>query len=463
MRRVGPQLLTALVAACAVLAGLNAPLVDDSMFWWAPKALLVAEHGPAWVLAGDLPLAARPDAPLPPQWSGGLPDYGHPPLWYWYLGAWLWALMRWLPVHVAIHLAAVPVALGFGWGVSVLLRRLGGVSAAWAGPAVVLLPPAVAQLQRADTDLPLMALSVWALVAVLDRRDWLFAGVTALAVACKEPGILLTAPLGAAMLMDRRWSWAWLAAPLTLLGWAGIHYLEAGWALAGAERLPETAGQWLSDLGSVAWLMAGDQGRWVLIPLAAYGLWRAAPRRRALLLTLAHALTHLAFYGTLNFLGGIDRVDAYTHIRYLLPGTIAFACLWVAPLPKAAGPALAALCLVFLHRPSPRGPEASLYGIDNARALREAAPILDDLEGPVHAGSYAWTAYTRPFVGVVEAPRDAWGMYAFGTEPGDVSGVVLHAAVGEPLGRLQELTLERVEGVEIHRAEVEILRVVPSP
>jgi hypothetical protein len=457
VRRHLPPLLSALVAVGAVLVGLDAPLVDDSMFWWVPKALLVAEQGPSWVLAGDLPAAALPELPLPPQWSGGLPDYGHPPFWFWYLGAWLKLLG---PTHTAVHLAAVPVAALFGAGVAALLRRLGGQAAAWAAPAVVLLPPAVAQLQRADTDLPLMALSIWAVVAILDRRDLAFAGWSVLAVASKEPGVLLSAPMVAAMLLDRRWSWTWLAPPLALGVWAGIHYSQAGWALAGSERLPESAGVWLRDLGSVLWLMAADQWRWVLIPAAAFGLVRGAPRRRAYLLVAAHALTQWGFYGTLNFLGGIDRVDAYTHIRYLLPGTVAFACLWVAPLPAVGGPLLALVCLLHLHSPSPRGPEASLYGVDVARAVRAAAPTLEASLAagePVWAGSYAWTALTRPYAGTVEAPLEGLGMYALGTEPTDVRGLVLHAAVGEPLGRLQELELLEVREFTVHRGQARLL------
>lgn len=462
MRRSLPLLISALVAAGVVAAGLDAPLVDDSLFWWVPKALLVAEGGPSWILAGDLPAAARPEAALPPQWAGGLPDYGHPPLWFWYLGAWIRLLSSGLgaPVHSAVHAAAVPVAAAFGAGAAALLRRLGGAAAAWAGPAVVLLPPAAAQLQRADTDLPLLALSLWALIAIIDRRDARFAALSALAVACKEPGVLLVAPLGLAMLLDRRWSWAWLAAPLTLAGWAGLHYALTGWALAGAERLPETPGRWLADLGSVLWLMAADQGRWLLIPLALYGLRCGGLRRRALLLTLGFAAVHWGFYGTLNFLGGVDRADAYTHLRYLLPGTVAFACLWVAPLPRLAGPLLAVLGLHALHAPSPRGPEASLYGIDVARAVREAAPYLGELPGPVWAGSYAWTGLTRPYAGVVHAPLGGLGLYAYGTDPAEVSGYVLHAAAGEPLGRLQELDLEERATFTVHRGEARVLRVV---
>jgi len=458
MRRRLPTLLAVLTAAAVVLAGLDAPLVDDTLFWWVPKALLVAEGGPAWVLAGDLPGAARPDLPPPPQWAGGLPDYAHPPLWYWYLGAWLKLLG---PTHRAVHLAALPVAALYGAGVCALLRRMGGPRAGWAAPAAILAPPVVAQLWRADTDLPLIALSAWALVAILDRRDGLFALCAGLATASKEPGILLCAPLGAAMLYDRRWSWAWLAPPLALGGWAAVHYLEVGWGLAGAERLPETAGRWLRDLGQVAWLMAADQGRWLLWPVAAWGLWRRAPRRRALALVAAHALTQWAFYGTLNFLGGIDRVDAYTHVRYLLGGSGAANALLLAPAPLVAAPILLGADLYYLRRPSPNGPEASLYGLDAARAARALAPRLGALDGPVWVGSYTWVSLTRPYAGP-GAPLEGLSMYAYGTDPAEVTGYVLEVPMGEPLGRLQELTLEPVDEAVVGRARARVHRVAPG-
>ncbi|MBK9370211.1 MAG: hypothetical protein IPN01_28615 [Deltaproteobacteria bacterium] len=65
-----------------VLWGLDVPLVEDGLFWWVPQGLLAAETGPQWVL-DRLAQATRPHAALPPQWAGnGLPDYGHPPLWF---------------------------------------------------------------------------------------------------------------------------------------------------------------------------------------------------------------------------------------------------------------------------------------------------------------------------------------------------------------------------------------------
>ena len=71
---------------------------------------------------------------------------------------------------------------------------------------------------------------------------------------------------------------------------------------------------------------------------------------------------------TPDFLGGIDRVDAFTHVRYLLGGAGAATTLLLAPAPMVAAPILLGANLYYLRRPSPHGPEASLYGLDSARA-----------------------------------------------------------------------------------------------
>ncbi|MCB9742115.1 MAG: glycosyltransferase family 39 protein [Alphaproteobacteria bacterium] len=462
MRRHLPELLCALLAAGVVLWGLDLPLVEDGLFWWVPKALRVAEIGPAWVL-DTLPAAARPEAALPPQWAGGLPDYAHPPLWYWYLGAWTWALG---PTHTAVHLAALPLAALFGLGLVRLLRQAGGPLAAWAALALPLLPPVAANLLRADTDLPLMALTPWALYALLTRREGLFALCAGLATACKEPGILLAAPGLLACLLDRRLGWGWAWPPMVLAAWAGLHHAETGWALAGSERLPESLVGWLHDLGAVLRITLLEQGRWLLLPLAAWAARAAVPtrvERRTLLILGAHTLTQLAFFGTLNFLGGLDRVDAHTHVRYLIPGLLGACALALALAPYAAAP-LTLASLIFLHRPSVDGPEASLHGLNVGRALRQAAPMLEArlaLGEEIWVGSYAWTAYTRPYAGVVEAPLDGLRIYAYGTDPAEVSGLVLQACVGEPLGRLQELDLQPLEELRVHQAWVRLYRVGP--
>ncbi|MCP4805339.1 MAG: glycosyltransferase family 39 protein [Proteobacteria bacterium] len=444
--RHAPGLLAALVGVAFVLWNLDAPLIEDGLFWWVPKALRLTETGPSLVI-DVLPEAARPGFTLPPQWEGGLPDYAHPPLWYMYL-----AIFLLLPVktHVAVHLAALPIAVLFGTGMAALLRRLGGPQAAWAAAAFVLIPPVAAQLLRPDTDLPLMALTPWALVFILDRRDGMFALVAGVATACKEPGILLAAPAVIACLVDRRKGWGWLAPPLVLAGWAGLHYAATGWGLASSERLPDSFLGWLSDLGTVAWIVLGEQGRWLVIPAAIWGLTKA-PRRRGLLIVLAHVVVQIGFFGTLNFLGGLDRLDAHTHVRYLIPGMLGALALAVALFPLNAV-AVAILGVIFLHRPSPHGPESSLYGLDVARAVRDA-----EIPADAWVGSYAWTQLTRPYAGVVDTPRDDLRVYRFGTDPAEIDGPIVEVCEGEPLGRLQELQLDEVARFEVHHAWVRVL------
>ena len=456
MRRLLPALLAAAAAAVLVLLAWDAPLVEDSLFWWVPKGLRVAEGGPAWVLADTLPDAARPAAALPPQWVGGLPDYAPPPLWYHWLGGCIALTRDWLPVHQAVHLAALPWAILAGLGLAGLLRRLGGWSASWCATALLLLPPVATQLQRADTDLPLLALSTWALVALLDRRDGLFAVSAGLATACKEPGVLLAVPALAAVWLDRRRSPIFLVPPAVLAAWGGIHWLETGWFLAGAERLPGSAGSWLADVGTVAWIVLADQGRWLVWPILGWMLVRGARlRRRATWIVAAHAVAQVGFFGSLNFLGGMERADRHTHVRYLLPALTSTHGLAVAAAPMAGVP-LALASLWSGREISPHGPEASHHGVDVSRALKLAVP---DVPPGTWVGSYAWTQLTRPYAGVIQAPRDDLRLYAYGTDPAEVSGHVLHASAGEPLGRLQELELEEVRSWTAGEAWVRLYRV----
>ncbi len=104
-----PSLLAACIAVAAVVSGLDAPLVEDSLFWWVPKALLALEVGPASSYAHVLPdavAAGLTPETTPPQWAGGLPDYAHPPLWYLWLAGWLSAGRTVEFVHLARILPA---------------------------------------------------------------------------------------------------------------------------------------------------------------------------------------------------------------------------------------------------------------------------------------------------------------------------------------------------------------------
>ncbi|MEE2751811.1 MAG: glycosyltransferase family 39 protein [Myxococcota bacterium] len=454
------SIVSALLGALIVGLGAQLPLVDDSFFWWVPKAMMLADGGGPWVLAGELPEALRPNARLPPHWADGLPDYAHPPLWYAWLAGWMHLFGK---THTVVHLAVLPVAAGIGAGLCQLTYRLGGTRASWAAPVLMLLPPVSAQLLRADTDLPLLLFSTWALIALLDRKEGLFALLAALATASKEPGVLLVVPALAACLWDRKVRWGWLS-PLAILGaWAGIHWLETGgalggWALSSAEHLPSGPIDWIQDLGSVLRIALLEQGRWLLWPLALWSARKGLYRTRELSIAGSHVLTQLLFFGTLNFLGGIDRVDRYTHVRYLLPGLTTSTSIGLALCPVGALPLLGT-SLFFLQENSQDGPESSLYGTDTARALRKARGSLEELEGDVWVGSHAWAQYTRPYSGLGSPPLDSLFFYDINTRPEEVSGHVLHASIGEPLGRLQELEMTLLREFRAGRAWARLYRV----
>ncbi len=415
-----PVAVAGLLAAAWVLANLRAPLVEDSLFWWVPKGLLAAEQGPRLVLDGPLPAAMRTGGPVPPQWAGGLPDYAHPPLWAWWLGL----ALRLSPSVEAVHLAALPAAVLAAAGFAALGARLGN---RWSGLAVFALPPFLAQLLRADLDLPLLAVVPWAMVALIRGRWGRFAALGLLAPWLKEPGVLLAAPAVLRAWRERRWRPAALAPLAGLAAWGLLH------RLAEPERLPASPLAWLGDLAVAGRLVFLEQGRWLLLLGLPWSgrLLRRPPAR----LALALGLVWTAFFAAVGFFATRGALAPLTHVRYFLPGmavlVVVLAGRW---------PWLALLGLAWLRAPSPFGPEASLYGLDAARAERDAAPWIAEAArtGEVWVGSYQAAALTQPWAGQVAEPVRGIRVYGPDTDPAAIpeGAVVVLAAYGEPAGRL---------------------------
>ena len=436
------EVVAGLMAAVVTVAWSGAPLVEDALFWWVPKALLVAEQGPRMVLAGGLPevmVVGRELSTLPPQWTGGLPDYAHPPLWYWWLGLWL----RVLGAHVGVvHLACVPVAAAWGWGCVALARKL---DRPWAGLAPLCVPPLLAQLVRPELDLPLLACTVWALVALLGSRWTAFAALSAVAVGVKEPGVLLVVP-GLLMwgLGSRRAAVLPAAlAPLLALGaWAALHG-----GLAGAERLPASAAAWLTDdLPQAARLMLWEQARGLWVVGAGVAIAGLRPRDRLPWAVLGgFLLVWVLFFSVVGFRLQPHNPEPLTHVRYFGPALVVGAVL-------AAGrwPLLVLPGLFFLHQRSIFGPEGSLYGVDAGRAEAASAGwIAEQVEGGrrVWVGSYQAAALSQPWAGHAEAPVAGVRVYSVDTRPDALAAgdIVMLAAYGEPAGVLARAwTLEPV-------------------
>jgi len=420
----------AALAAAWVLFHLGVPLVEDSLFWWVPKGLLVAERGLTLQLDGALPAAMNPGglaAPIVPQWSGGLPDYAHPPLWYWWLGLFL----HFSTSVQAVHLACLVPAMLAGAGFAALGCRLGKPLS---GLVVFALPPFLAQLLRPELDLPLLAILPWALMALLDRKWSQYAFLAALATLFKEPGVLLMAPGAWVALKERKLRWQVLAPIAALVLWGLIH----GW-LAKPERLPDGPIGWLMDLLTVLRIFFFEQGRWLLLaglPL----LWR----ERALGVLVA---TWVVFFATVGFFANRGTLDSFTHVRYLLPG-MAVAVVVLA----GRWPFLALAGLLWLRSASPFGPEASLHGTDVARSSKDAAPWIEE---QIASGSTVWVGthlaagLTQPWAGMVDAPLDGFSVYSIQTQPSQVQSgsIVLEASYGEPTGAIlagrQSTVLER--------------------
>ncbi len=406
--------------ACAwVLLNLDAPLVEDGLFWWVPKAMLAAEGRWPFALHGQLPSAIQTGAlghALVPQWAGGLPDYGHPPLWY----GWLGLFIGTTPSIQAIHLACLVPAMAAGGGLAALGARLGH---RWSGLAVFALPPFLAQLVRPELDLGLLALFPWALLALLDRRWNHFGVLSVLAVLTKEPGVLLVVPAVALAIQERKLRWQALLPLLALLAWGAA----LGW-LAKPERLPTGVMAYLVDVWTVLQIVFLKQGRWLLL----IGLPLLLRNRTILIFVL----TWLLFFAGVGFFANRGTTDEFTHVRYLLPGmlvaVIAMSGRW---------PVLSIIGLLWLHVRSPYGPEASMYGVDVARTISASSPWIQGQQSAgrvVWVGTHAAASLTQPWAGAVDQPIEDLNIYAMNTpsdaiEDGDI---VMQASYGEPTGTI---------------------------
>jgi hypothetical protein len=447
-----PRVLAALGALALVLLNLDAPLVEDSLFWWVPKALMAMEIGPSATYAHALPAtlqAGLTPETTPPQWAGGLPDYAHPTLWYVWMGLFLSASQTVQAVHLACLLPAVIAAVGF----VEVGDRLGS---RWAGLVPLMLPPIQAQLLRPELDLPLLAIVPWALLALLDGKWRRFAILGLLAPWMKEPGVLLVVPAVLRAFKERQLRWEALT-PLLGLGLWGL----AHGGLATPERLPVTPVQWLTqDLWVALRIVFIEQGRWLLLLALPWTVswWRRGP---AVQLTGSLAGVWVLFFATVGFFATRGAADLHTHVRYFGPGLAIVAILLAVRLPWLALPGL-----LYLHVASPFGPEASHFGPDAGRAERSAAPwIRETIEAgdTVWVGSYQAAGLTQPWAGHVDAPVHGFRVYGIDTRPEDVhpGDIVVVSAYGEPAGRLARgLRWEAEETWTEHAATVTAFRVL---
>lgn len=445
-----PRLVAALVAAAVVLGNLDAPLVEDSLFWWVPKALLAAEVGPQATFAHVLPDAiAAPLTPetTPPQWAGGLPDYAHPVLWYLWMALFLSVSQTVEAVHLACLLPAVVAAVG--------LVELGGrLGNRWAGLAALCLPPVLVQFLRPELDLPLLAIVPWAMVALLDGNWVVFAILGFLAPWMKEPGVLLAAPAVVRAFRERRLEWRALTPLLGLGAWGLVHG-----GLAQPERLPTTVLDWLTrDLWLAVRIVLLEQGRWLLL-LAIPLTWRRW-RGPAPLVTGSLVVVWVGFFATIGFFAASGAAELNTHVRYFVPGMAVAAVLLCVRWPFLALPGL-----IWLYARSPFGPEASHFGLDAARTEHAAAPWLAaqlDAGQRVWVGSYQAAGLTQPWAGIVDEPVTGFRVYSMDTHPTELEAgdLVALAAYGEPAGRLERgLTWEEAEAWTHRDATLRVVRV----
>jgi hypothetical protein len=178
----------------------------------------------------------------------------------------------------------------------------------------------------------------------------------------------------------------------------------------------------------------------------------------------ALVLTWIVFFSMVGFFANRGTLDTYTHVRYLVPG-LAVAVVVMA----GRWPWLALGGLIWLRTASAFGPEASLQGVDVARAGAAAAPWVD---AQVEAGQSVWVgthlaaALTQPWAGMVDAPINGLKVYSMDTQPTEVASgsILLAASYGEPTGAiLAGRTTETLARWTEGQGEVVAYKVGPTP
>ncbi len=403
----------------------DAPLVEDALFWFVPTALQQLEIGPMLGAQGALPASVVGHGPLPPQWAAGLPDYGHPPLWY----GWLAAFLAVSPTLGALRAACVLPAAAAGLGFVALADE---ARRPWAGLAVWAIPGVLAQLLRPELDLPLLALVPLALVALHRDRWTIFAVLSVVATWTKEPGVLLVVPALVQAFRRRRLAWQVLAPVVALGVWAGVHG-----GLAPVLQRPSSWGQLGENLLGVGRFVFVDQGRFLLV-FGAVGL-AAAP------LELATILVFALFFAYVRYYASAGTADAYTHLRYLLPAVAVYVVTTTARVrvPNAAAGFLSLVQLGWLHRVHVNGPEGSMAGIDAAYADRTALRAASG--GEPWVGTYLAAGVGRTWTGYPDVPVR---VYAFETTPEALAAgdLILVSTYGEPATRLERALRVEVVG-----------------
>ncbi len=419
-----------------LVAHWDAPLVEDALFWFVPEAIGQAERGLHLAVSGALPdVVIGHGAPMPPQWLDGLQDTWHPPLWYW----WLAGFLRWgASLHAVRAACVVPAALA-GLGFVALGEAQGRP---WAGLAPWAVPGVLAQLLRPELDLPLLACVPWALVA-LRRGEWgAFAGIGLMASWVKEPGVLLVVPALVRCARTRSLRPEAFAPLAGVLTWAAIH------GLAPTMGTPSGVGQVLQNVGVVLRYVAFDQGR-VLLVLGAAGLV-AAP------VEASFVASFVLFFSYVRFDATAGTLDAFTHLRYLLPAV----SVYVVTASSRIEVPVALAQLYWLHAVHVNGPEGSMAGVDSAYADRAALQSVPP--GQVNwVGSYVAAGIGRPWTGFPASPSSR--VYAFATDPRDlaVGDLLLASTYGEPSTRLQRaLELEPVSSWRVGDVRTDVWRVV---
>jgi len=126
---------------------------------------------------------------------------------------------------------------------------------------------------------------------------------------------------------------------------------------------------------------------------------------------------------------------------------------------------LAGVGLVWLNAASPYGPEASMFGVHQARAERQSVPWVDNQikEGArLWVGTHQAAGLMQPWAGIVSTPLDGFLIYDVNTQTTDLrSGdIVLETAYGEPSGALLTgRNKERLNDWAVHDGRVTAWRI----
>jgi len=332
-----------------------------------------------------------------PIWSVAEPDYGHPPLVFWMLGA----VFRLWESHIAANLLAISFGAAAVYYTYMLAEKLGKGSGIHASILLALVPLFFAQSGIINTDIAATALSLAVFYYAYSGRKLSYIISSCMLVLSKETGLF--AVIAALFIMKQK---RLIAYPVsTLFAWLIFYKISTGNFFYPNHAASLAFTGFLFRL-NMLWMQIFQDYVWILFLIA---LWYGSQDRKFLPLLIMSAMYILFFsFYTQSLQRHILPVlpllmiycaTAITRHKYKWVITIIFAVLFASS--WHANPGYACGCEL----------ETDMSYVDMLHSHKEAALFLENQTGTIMTAWPMVQELTNPVLGYVDFPLDAVSPY----------------------------------------------------